>query len=445
MSAAQPAQPSQTSEFVALIAIDWADKKHYWKLLEATTGKLEKGELVNTPEALAEWAGNLNQRFEGQPVAVCLEQKRGAVVCQLSKFPFLVLYPVHPTTLARYRDALYPSGSKGDPGDTALLLELLVHHRDHLRRLNPDTPETRQLQLLVENRRHLVNEKTRYSNRLTAQLKLHFPQALDWIDDIDSPLGCDFLESWPSLQELQRVKPNTLARFFQQHNSRSADRIQERINQIYQATPATDDSAILTAGALHTKALVRMLKSLILSIAEADQQIEQIVASHPEAPLFAHLPGAGPALRPRLIAAFGTQRDRYVSVSEFQSYAGIAPVTKASGGSRVVQFRTACPKFLRQTFHEFAAHSIPRSKWAKACYDSQKSKGKTHHAAVRALAYKWMRILFACWTNGTPYQEATYLNSLLKRRSPLQRLLGPATIVEWKQVAGFNKLSIENA
>lgn len=445
MSAAESALTSQGSDFAALIAIDWADQKHHWKLMEVATGKLEKGELVNRPEAIAGWAGDLNSRFQGRPVAVCLEQKRGAVVCQLSKYPFLVLYPAHPTMLARFREALYPSGSKGDPGDTALLLELLIHHRGHLRRLDPDTVETRQLQMLVENRRHLVEEKTRYSNRLTGQLKMYFPQILDWIDDIDSPLGCDFLERWPALEQVQRVKPNTLARFFQEHNCRSAARIQQRMDAIYQATPATVDSAILTAGKLETAALVRVLKALAASIAEVDAQIEQTMAVHPETPLFASLPGAGPALKPRLIAAFGTQRDRYASVSELQAYTGIAPVTKASGGSCVVQFRRACPRFLRQTFHEFAAHSIPRSAWARAYYDSQKDKGKGHHAAVRSLAFKWMRVLFACWKTGKPYDEATYRNSLTKHHSPLHRLLGPDTKVGWKEVCGLQKFSAEKA
>ena len=194
MSAPLAAAPSPHPEFAAFIAIDWADQKHHWKLKIAATGKFEQGELLNTPEAIEGWSGELNLRFQGQPLALCLEQKRGALVCQLSKFPHLVLYPVHPTTLARFRDAFYPSGSKGDPGDTGLLLELLVQHRDRLRRLDPDTAETRLLQMLVEQRRHLVNEKTRYSNRLTAQLKMHFPQILKWIDDIDSPLGCALLD-----------------------------------------------------------------------------------------------------------------------------------------------------------------------------------------------------------------------------------------------------------
>jgi len=145
------------------------------------------------------------------------------------------------------------------------------------------------------------------------------------------------------------------------------------------------------------------------------------------------------------MVAFGTRRERYHSAAELQSYSGIAPVTEQSGRTQWVHFRRACPKFLRQTFHEFASHSIVRSGWARAYYDLQISRGKGHHAAVRALAGKWIRVLFRCWKDRTPYDEQTYLRTLAKHHSPLHGLLQPDTRVGWKTVAGFQKLSLENS
>jgi len=132
-------------EWAAFAALDWGDQKHYWKLRDAHSQQSQQGALQNTPEALDAWAAELNARLGGRPIAVCLEQSRGAVVYQLSKYPHLVLYPVHPTTSARFREAFYPSGAKSDPEDTDVLLDLLEHHRHRLRRLDPDTPETRLL------------------------------------------------------------------------------------------------------------------------------------------------------------------------------------------------------------------------------------------------------------------------------------------------------------
>ena len=260
-------------EWAAFVAIDWGDEKHCWKLRDAHSQQAQQGELQNTPEALDAWAADLNVRFGGRPIAVCLEQSRGAVVYQLSKYPHLVLYPVHPTTSARFREAFYPSGAKNDPVDAGALLDLLEHHRDRLRRLDPDTPETRLLQMLVEQRRAWVDEKTRQSNRLTDCLKLYFPQILQWFDDVTSPMVGALLERWPSLEELRRAHPGTLRKFFPEHNCRSAERIQERIDAIYAAVPATHDAAVREAGALIARGLVALVATLRSHIEALDQRI----------------------------------------------------------------------------------------------------------------------------------------------------------------------------
>jgi transposase len=434
-------------EWAAFAAIDWADQKHYWRLVPADSRQQEEqGELENTPEAVEVWAASLQQRFDGRPIAVCLEQGRGALIYMLSKYAHLVLFPVHPTTAARYRETFCTSGAKDDPNDTASLLDLLLRHRERLRQLQPDTEETRLLQFLVEERRRVVNEKTRQSNRLTDCLKLYFPQILRWFDDVGTPLVGDLLERWPSLEELRRAHPGTLRKFFNEHNCRSAERNQERIDAIYTAVSATNDAAVLEAGALTARGLVALIRTLRDTVARLDQRIEQLVATHPEGALFASLPGAGPVLMPRLIVAFGTRRERYDSAYEVQCYSGIAPVKEASGKTSWVHFRRACPMFLRQTFHEFALHSIGQSEWAKAYYDHlRKDEKKTHHAAVRSLAYKWIRIIFRCWKDGKPYDEEVYLNSLRRRGSQLGAALAPATGLGWQTVAGFQRLSKINA
>ena len=431
-------------DFVAFVGIDWGDQKHCWKLMVAGAQTIEAGELKQTPEELSSWALALHHRFGGRPIAVALEQSRGALVYQLSQYPHLWLYPVNPAAAACYRQAFYPSGSKSDPGDSKLLLELVVHHRDRLRRSAPETAETRLLRMLVEQRRQLVNEKTRWNNRLKAALKTYFPQVLEWID-IDTVLGCDLLERWPTLQLLQRAHPGTLRKFFREHNCRSASRLKERVDAIYQATPAVEDMALLEGESAIAASCVAQIRTLLASIAKLDQQIATSSSQHPEAPLFAQLPGAGAALQPRLIVAFGTQRDRYASASEVQAYSGIAPVTESSGHSRWVHVRWACPTFLRQTFHEFAACSVSHSEWARAFYDAKIAAGKSHHADGRALAYKWIRVLFRCWKDGRPYDEPTYLQALAKRNSPLRPSTVTSTKVGWKSVGGFKKLSTENS
>ena len=280
----------------------------------------------------------------------------------------------------------------------------------------------------------MVNETTRQSQRLRACLKLYFPQILQWFKDVDAPLVCALLQRWPSLDELRHCHPGTLRKFFHDQNCRSEHLIDERIQAIYAATPATRDPAILQAGALIARQLVALLEVLHGNIAELDGKIANQFSQHEDRFLYASLPGAGPALEPRLLVAMGTDRDRYQTAAEVQSYSGIAPVTESSGKTRWVHYRFACPKFLRQTFHEFANHSIGRSAWARAYYERQRESGMSHHAAVRCLAFKWIRIVFRCWKDRKPYDEQTYLRSLQRRASPL-------TGRKWESVAGFQKLS----
>jgi hypothetical protein len=146
---------------------------------------------------------------------------------------------------------------------------------------------------------------------------------------------------------------------------------------------------------------------------------------------------------PRLIVAFGTRRERYSSAKEIQAYSGIAPVRERSGKTAWTHFRWTCPKFLRQTFHEWAGHSLSKSEWARLYYQQQRAKGKAHHAVIRALAFKWIRIVFRCWKNRTPYDEQIYLRALQQRRSPLATTESPTVNLQWIKCAGFWKLSTD--
>ena len=116
-------------------------------------------------------------------------------------------------------------------------------------------------------------------------------------------------------------------------------------------------------------------------------------------------------MAPRLIAALGTQRDRFPSANDLQCYTGIAPVQVASGKQCWTHFRWASPKFVRQTIHEWADHSRKKCAWAGAFYRPQRDARKTHHAAIRALAFKWLRILYRCWKDRVLYDETKYLTS----------------------------------
>ena len=406
-------------EFAAFVGIDWADAKHDVCLQAVGSATCECRQLDHKPEAIDAWARALQERFAGRPVAVCLELNKGPLVYALRKYAFLVLFPVNPGTLAKYREAFTPSHAKDDPTDAALQLELLLKHRDKLQPLVPQSAALRALEQLVEHRRRLVGDKVRLTNRLTSTLKNYFPHVLEWFDDKDTTLFCDFLAQWPTLKAAQLARRATLERFFHAHHVRYANVIDKRIHAIKSATPLTTDEGVIAPQALFVQALVAQLRAILHAIADFDQAIAHRAQEHPDFPLFAALPGAGAVFAPRLLVAFGEQRARYASADELQKYAGIAPVTERSGNKTWVHWRWQCPTFLRQTFVEWAAESIRHSFWARAYYQQQRDKGTSHQAAVRALAFKWIRVLFRCWQNRTPYNESTYLSALKRRGSPL--------------------------
>jgi len=313
---------TQTSHdtFAAFVGIDWADTKHDVCLQADGSAKRECFQLEHTPEAIDAWVTTLRTRFDGQPVAICLELNKGPLVFALRTYDFLVLFPINPLTLARYREAFTPSRAKDDPTDAELQLELLLTHRDKLQPLNPQSPTMRALEQLVAHRRRVVGDKVRITNRLTSTLKNYFPQVLKWFQDKDTHIFCDFLSRWPTLKAAQLARRATLVNFFRDHHVRSEDVIAQRRHAIKTATPLTTDEGVITPNALLVQALVAQLRVTLQAIADFDIAIAQRAQTHPDFPLFQALPGAGPVFASRLLVAFGEQRARYASAAELQKY-----------------------------------------------------------------------------------------------------------------------------
>lgn len=407
------------NDFAALIAIDWADKKHDICELNCHANTQHLSVISSKPKAINEWANHLKIKYKGQLIAVACELKKGPLIYALSKFNHLVLFPINPSTVAQYRKAFSHSGAKDDPSDAIVQLDILTLHMDKLTAITPDSPTVRKLSQLVEYRRKLVQERVDLGNRITTTLKNYYPHVLDWFKEKDTTIFCDFISRWPSLNSVKKARKQTLIDFFNKHNARYRDVNDKRIQAIKDAEPLTVDDAVIAPNVLLVECLIPQFKQLMLSIERFDNEIKALYNQHADKFIFDSLPGAGPQLAPRLLAAMGANRDRYQSAQEIQKYAGIAPVTERSGKQEWIHWRYSCTKFLRQTFVEWAGLSIRYSFWAKAYYKQQESKGKPHNTIIRALAFKWIRILFRCWKTRIAYDESTYLEALKRKGSPL--------------------------
>ena len=411
------------SDFVAYVGIDWADKKHDACLQETNSEQREFVVIPNKVELIEEWARSLYTRF-GSPIAVAVELTKGPIVSALQKYDFFVIFPINPSTLAKYREAFTPSRAKDDPTDAELAVDLILRHPEHFKPLKPQSVEMRTLTSLVEQRRTLVNDKNRITNRLRCALKQYYPQVLDWFEDIDTLLFCAFLERWPTLIQAKRARKNTLKSFFCEHNMRFVHVQERRVTAIKEAMPLTTDEAVIVPHRLQALVFIEQLRVTLKAIKRFDVEIAKLADNHVDYGLFSPLPGAGPLMAPRLLVAFGEDRERYQNAEELQKYAAVAPVTERSGNKHWVHWRWKCSTFLRQTFIEWAGQTINKSYWAGVYYRQQRDKGSTHQAAVRALAFKWIRILYRCWQTRIPYDESIYLKALERRGSPLVKQLG---------------------
>ena len=344
--------------------------------------------MEHSPEAIAKWAYALRYRFGGRLPSV-LELAKGPLVYALQRYEFLVLFPVNPATLAKYREAFVPSGAKDDPTDAEVALDILLRHPEKLQPLKPQSAAMRTLATLVEQRRRLVGDETRITNRLVSTLKQYYPQALDWFEDRDTVMFCDFLDvgqrsSTPSGHGDQRWNRSSTNTMPAAHTSlRSASR----------ASGLRLPSRTMRPLSAHARCWCRhwwrsCAPSCRRSIASMPRSTPSPRAcltmrcSRP-CPVPAH---PGPAVTGCLRRASGA----LCKCRADQRYSGIAPVLERSGNKCWVHWRLACPTFLRQTFVEWAGSTIPSSFWAGAYYQQQRAKGCSHQVAVRALAFKWI-------------------------------------------------------
>jgi transposase len=300
----------------------------------------------------------------------------------------------NPITLLKFRETFVTSRAKDDGKDAQYLVELLLTHHNKLKPWQPDDHQTRQLQQLVSHRRAVVDERTGLSNRLKALLKQYYPQALDLCgEDLRRPLASALLLKWPTVQSLQKARKESIKQFYYLNASRSQKLIEQRLALIEEAVALTDQPAVLHSHTLRVQLICKELQLLQKTLGQFDQQSAELFRQHPDREIFEALPGAGPVLAPRLLASMGSERQRYGRATNLSCFSGIAPVTQQSGGKRYVHRCYLCPKFCKQSFYEYANQSILHSRWAAAFYGQQRQKGCGHQTAVRALAYKWQRII----------------------------------------------------
>lgn len=404
-----------------LIGLDWAKHKHDF-CMKTPEGDYESGQVEHDQTELRHLVDYLSGRFDGRRICICMEAGRDPLLWLLETYQAVDLYVVNTATAARYRKTFTPSGDKNDQRDAASILDLLERHPEKVRRHKKSSLPARAMHQLSSARRNAVDRRTAVISSLREVLELYYPVIPKLFDELSTGLALEFLKRWPDPQSLSKARESTLIDFFHKHRSRSQECIQKRLEQIAHSSPVIEDPTLLEVGRMRVADHIGQIQILNESIKRYEEQIEEVFEAHEQSSLFSELPGAAENLAPRLLAAFSLIEPK--DANEMQIMVGIAPIRVQSGQSTKTFMRQRCPKFIRQSFHEFAGCSVKKSAWAKAYYDHMtKTKRCGAQAAKRALAFKWIRILYACWKKNEPYNEIKYIGALQRRNSPLAKLI----------------------
>ena len=419
----KPAPLPASDPNILVVGLDWADDKHDLTIFDGCKNPLHR-QIDSLPDAVNEIIVQLQKVAAGREIHFAIEKGRNRVIYQLMLRENVVLYLIDPKQASRFKEGFSSSAAKADPTDSYYLGRMLLERKDCLRAFKPDDQPTRKIALFNETRRSLVDDKTRVIQQLTSKIKMYHTVALMLPGkSLNNALTREFLRRFPDPRQARKANVKTLRSLLSRHRIVNPEQVQEIISMIRKTALVTTDAALIEPLAIHVRVLVKQLEDLDAAIEQCESELAAAMNRHQDAHLFRPLPGAGAAMAPRLLTAYGSDRERYESADALGCVVGINPVTRQSGKQKSVTRRWTCPKFLLQTFHEFANCARRYSTWSRAYYEWQRSKGVEHHAAVRKLATRWNRILFSVWKTRTPYDESKYIESMKSKNHPLVAFL----------------------
>jgi transposase len=390
------------------VGVDWAEAQHAACLVDVGGRVLCRLTIPHTPVGMRRLREAITAA-ESEPAAVlvAIERPDGLLVDGLLEAGYVV-YALNPKAVERYRERTRLSGGKTDPADAELLARILVTDRDRHQPLRPSSAVVEELRVLARQDEVASRDQTRLHNRLRQDLLAAFPAVLGAFPKLAALSALRFLERWPTATEAGALTEAELAAFLREQGhfrpTPAAARIHAALHADVLAAPT--HLAAARAGAIQLAA--RQLLLLRSQRQAWEKRLRALLegdAAHPDGEILLGLPGLDACLAARVLGEIGDRRERFPTPAALQSYAGTAPVTKASGRGRVVVARTACNRFLRQALLRWAFCSLTRSAWARACYDQHRQAGKTHYAALRCLANRWLRILHHLLATDQRYDE----------------------------------------
>lgn len=396
------------------IGVDWADTEHAVWVEDESGAKVMSRSVPHTADGLREFGRWLDERRAGgRELWAAIERPDGRVVDLLLEHGVLV-FPVNPKAVDRARDRFRMSGAKSDPFDARVLATFLRTDHGHLSPLRPSSEAAQELKGLTRDYARHVRQQTRLLNQLTATLKAYYPRALEVCADLKTEWAQAFLRDCPTPAALSALTERQWRRWAREHRLR-AERAAE-LWPVLQRPQLPVPAHVVRVNARFLGVLLEQLALTLRTVHTYREAIADFFASMPAAKWAASLPGAESGTTvPSLYAELGDAAGRWETFRQLQGHSGTVPVTERSGKQTIVKFRFASNMHLRQAAHQFAFQSLTKSEWARAYYDRCRKRGHRHHHALRALAAKWLKIIFVLWTRQVAYDESHHLATMARQ------------------------------
>lgn len=401
---------------MSLVGWDWASHSHDVTVLDDDGAIREQWSFAHTESGWTSALHRIRQHGDPAELPVIIEKNSGLVVDRLLASGHPVV-PVHPTSFYAARPRWGASGAKSDPGDSYKLADYLRTDGHRLRRLEPVDPGLRELQALVRLRDDQVRARTAAVNQLTATLEAHWPGPRNLFRSLATPIALAFLTDYPTPRAARNLGEARMAAFCKRHSYRGGKSPAELLGRLRSAPVAPVG---LPQETLRTmiNAQVALLRALQAALADVEAAIASRVADHPRARLLERLPGVGTINLAQLLAEVGPILDRVDNAEQAATECGAAPVTKSSGKTTGVYFRWAANTRARKAITAYAHNARLQSAWASRLYVDARARGKRNPHANRIVARACIRVIWACWHTGTPYDPALHKAQPTSSREP---------------------------
>jgi len=383
--------------------IDWSWQHHALCIVDDQGNRVEEAMHPHSKPGLAKIT-TLLQHHGVERVGI--ERGDGPVVEHLLRdgFEVVVISARQVKSLrARYGSA----GNKDDRFDAFVLADALRTDVGRWPVVQPDSPETVALRMLVRARQDLVTHRIAISNQLLAVLQHNFPGAIGLFSQLDNPISLTFLKRFPTQAKADWLSEARLAQWLRSHRYHRKPPA-ELFAHLQQAATGRSAGPAAEASELIVLTLVDLLTKIREQQADLEDRIQAALLAHPDGPIFTSLPRAGIVRAAALLAEIGDCRARFPDSQALAAAAGVAPSTRQSGKHLNITYRRGCNKQLRAALVDWAQDTPRANPWAHDTYYRARARGCRHPHAARILAQAWTRILWRCWHDQVPYNPAVH-------------------------------------